>query len=233
MDFRMKNLKRKNMKLYWRISFSSIVLLLFFTTCGTIYKYFDKDDVEVSNIPNKYGEIEMPFYNQDSMPYYYYVKSHPKLTRDSIKAFQNVLYCISPYKGLKLNGTLYRFYLNGDTMSIESFKKGKWDGTNVFFYFYGNKRELCNSWKNGKQHGVEYQYDKTGLIRFVCHWDMNKREGEELGYYKNGSIRYKGNYRNNCKDGVWYHFTESGDTLKIEYWDKGKAVDSIMIFPEL
>ena len=226
----MENQVQKDMKRHWRNSFSIIIFfLLFFNGCGTIYKYFDNEDIEVSNIPNKYGEKEMPFYDQDSTPYYYYVKGRIKLSRDSIKAFQNVLYCISSYKGLKLNGTLYRFYLNGDTMSIESFKKGKWDGSNVFFYHYGNKREICNSWKNGMQDGAEYQYDKTGLIRYICHWDMNKREGEEIGYYKNGNICYKGNYSNNCKDGAWYHFTESGDTLKIEYWDKGMVLDSVII----
>ncbi len=217
------------MKRQWRISFS-IIFLFFLYGCGTIYMYFDNEDIEVSNIPSKYGERERPFYNQDSTPYYYYVKGHLKLTRDSIKAFQNVLYCISPYKGLKQNGTLYRFYLNGDTMSIETFKKGKWDGLNVYFY-YGNKREICNSWRNGIKYGTEYQYDKNGLIRYICHWDMNKREGEEICYYKNGNICYKGNYRNNCKDGAWYYFTEAGDTLKIEYWNKDMVMDSIIMVP--
>lgn len=156
--------------------------------------------------------------------YYYYAEGKHSVTKDPTKAkyttrigqFRHG----DPVKLVWLDGL-------GDTMRVECYEKN-WKRQSVVYY-YGEKHiELRREYKDGKQHGTTEYYYPNGNLRQKSFWKEGRMNGEYFNYYSNGQLRIKGYYTEDQYDKTFLYFSEQGDTLKIEHWDNGILIDSML-----
>ncbi|MBQ7490654.1 MAG: hypothetical protein IJT51_09095 [Bacteroidales bacterium] len=114
----------------------------------------------------------------------------------------------------------------GDTMRVECYEK-RWKICSDICY-YGEKHiESRNEYKDGKLHGISEDFYPNGIPKTITSWEEGVMHGAYFNYYPNGQLRIKGYYTADKFDKTFLYFNEQGDTLKIEYWDKGILLDCI------
>lgn len=103
------------------------------------------------------------------------------------------------FSGRLLNGAYTETYLNHNTRTMGTFKKGLKDGT----------------WKD---------WDERGTLIQVVNWHNGIRSGSFSFFNPDGSLKQSGEYHQNELDGpVVFH--ESRDSSRIVYYNNGRALN--------
>lgn len=103
------------------------------------------------------------------------------------------------------------YYENGDIYLYENyFKNGQ---------LYLSKPLKCNS-INGKL----VIYMDNGTRGFEIEYKLGRKDGIGKSFYENGNVHYLTSFRNNKKNGRQIEFSETGDTLQIEFFKDGKLI---------
>jgi len=140
--------------------------------------------------------------------------------------------CTNPYN--KKNGYYEVRNSNGIPQYIKYYNdKGELDGASISF----NPKGELNSFiymKDGIEIGPSMIYYSDGSLNICDTYIEGKQEGVSVHYNPKGILTRKSYYRNGLKEGEQYYFNyETGDTIKIEVYSKGKLLDSIVRFAPL
>ncbi len=151
--------------------------------------------------------------------------------------FENNVYFIDSYykrNGEKLiqNGKgIYSVYaddgktiiLNGKVLN--GLRNGTW---NVLNPLSQNVIQTLNYVK-GKMNGIQETYYDSGELASKGLMENDLKEGEWIWYNDNGTINSKVNFVHNKKDGKQILCDNYGETLKEEYYDKGKLIKELIL----
>lgn len=121
----------------------------------------------------------------------------------------------------------YSYYVKGELQYVEK------------FYKIGIIKEVIN-YKNGREHGIYYNYHQNGSLREICHFINGRKHGPYHKYFKGELIEETGRYNNGELDGLVYTFFENRrvesvkrlsngilDGRTTEYYEDG-AISSII-----
>lgn len=67
------------------------------------------------------------------------------------------------------------------------------------------------TYKDNKQHGPRYLFNKEGIIISEENYNMDVFHGAELTYYPSGALHTKGNFTNGVLDSMFYVYYETGE----------------------
>lgn len=103
----------------------------------------------------------------------------------------------------KVSGLSIRYSEDGDTLSTIQFR-------------------------DSRQHGLSKAFHNNNKVAAIVEFVDGFEEGKDLSYYENGQVKHKGQNHLGVKTGIWYYYSEVGELLKVEHWEKGKvqSVDS-------
>jgi antitoxin component YwqK of YwqJK toxin-antitoxin module len=147
------------------------------------------------------------------------------------------------YKGDSiLHGRMITWFENGRLLAKGKFENNlrvdtsfKYDingNLNRTFYYQNDKPKIITDYyPDGKKYrqlnyleGIHRLWFPSGQLKNI----IAENEGDFIDYFPNGNIKMKGIRENGKREGVYYHFTEKGDTLKTIVYVKGLAVDSTL-----
>lgn len=77
--------------------------------------------------------------------------------------------------------------------------------------------------QNGQRQGEWNSFHPDGTPWSTHYYDKGKQEGLYRVYYANGQARIKGQYTADKEVGMWYFFTETGDTARTVNFDLPNA----------
>lgn len=128
--------------------------------------------------------------------------------------------------GLK-HGILIEYYYDGKPFIIEHYVKDSLDGQRCFFE-ENNILKSIIMYENGIRQGCTFYFDsQDGTLNVIEYYRDNKREGESIGFYPNGSIYFKMNYKNDDLDGERIIYSETGEIIVHDYYEKGIFVKKL------
>lgn len=131
------------------------------------------------------------------------------------------------YKKGKSIGKVENYYSNGTVSSIVMFdESGKENGMNTWYDLDGKKYHEFDV-KNNEITEIRF-FDKSGTMKKVAERKMKKLDYQS--FYANGNLSSKGLIDGLKKDGKWEYFDEYGNLRKIEFFDDGVVVDSIVYY---
>lgn len=108
-------------------------------------------------------------------------------------------------------------------------ENGLVNGASISFNESGNVRSFTYLIDDSIINGPSFRLYDNGEINYMDTYLNGLREGISLHFNQRGILTRKSYYRNGVKDGEQYYFDyNSGDTLKIEYYLKGKLIDSLL-----
>ncbi|WP_298393185.1 hypothetical protein [Flavobacterium sp.] len=140
------------------------------------------------------------------------------------------------------------FYNGGNLLtSIEYYENG-FVAKNSFYTYIHNKKESRNLkttreleyYENGnlkiqreiieKEKDVEIEtvkeYYQNGFLKSETELIDLDKNGIYREYYENGNVKYQGKFQNDKPIEKQYHYHENGKRHKIEYWKKGKLINT-------
>lgn len=123
------------------------------------------------------------------------------------------------YKGKKKVGVWKRFRDDG---SIDT----KYEyGANEETYKrtdYNSKSEVISikNFKDGKEHGIQQEFDDQGKLKTECYYNMGDKDGLYKEYYK-GVLELEGTYKKGLKNGIWTAYSDGKVRYK-EVWKDGE-----------
>ena len=140
------------------------------------------------------------------------------------------------------------FYNGGNLLtSIEYYENG-FVAKNSFYTYIHNKKESRNLkttreleyYENGnlkiqreiieKEKDVEIatvkQYYQNSFLKSETELIDLDKNGIYREYYENGNVKYEGKFQNDKPIEKQYHYHENGKQHKIEYWKKGKLINT-------
>ncbi|WP_417601419.1 toxin-antitoxin system YwqK family antitoxin [Owenweeksia hongkongensis] len=157
-------------------------------------------------------------------------------------------------EGLR-DGEALSFYHSGAVINKAIFKNGIRVGENFVYYEDSSIKikEVYN--ESGELHGVYEEYFENGILKKKGRFEDGNMAGEWKEYYENGEL-YEPNQMKNgelegiqkvfhtngqlgviglsqggLEEGEWIYLDLDGDTLKEEYYEKGKLVRSNQLKP--
>jgi|SRR6185312_4758297 len=109
-----------------------------------------------------------------------YIGLNDSITTDTSAFF----YCLSIYKGGKVNGIVRCYFNHGYLNSETPYVDGKINGVQKFFYKSGKILETIDM-TDGKANGMSKFYYESGKLKMVTPF-INGKQGVGKGYYENG-----------------------------------------------
>ena len=123
------------------------------------------------------------------------------------------------------------YYLDGNLESELVYKRGKLDGTAVWYYQHGKKSleityengqkegKMMRFFRNGKIETIEFyendalnglssKYSEDGVLVSELFYKNGKKDGIIRQYFPDGSLFFTGQYADDQYDGKWEYFDE-------------------------
>jgi antitoxin component YwqK of YwqJK toxin-antitoxin module len=121
------------------------------------------------------------------------------------------------YRAGIVEGTKYRFHVDGEVLGIDRYVKGVKNGICEEFHS-GGALHYSTEYKNGKiVDGENVYYYPSGSKKFVDNYKNGLKFGMSTTYYESGAVEIEGIYRDKGhKEGPWIEYYESG-AVKEEY----------------
>ena len=160
-------------------------------------------------------------------------------------------------KNFELDG-VWKFYAPTGELRMElEYKNGKKDGNRIVYspqdysiekfkqdtlvdkiavYYNSGKIKSEVPVEMGKKHGLEKEYDTTGLVVMVTHYfggvmtrresinrtdNFGMKQGNWKFFWENGNLKEEGTFYNDKKHGFFKYYDEEGNFLAVEKWDRG------------
>ncbi|MBP1673568.1 MAG: hypothetical protein H6Q25_1383 [Bacteroidetes bacterium] len=121
-----------------------------------------------------------------------------------------------------------------DEYIVENYKLDTLTGS-VITYFNNGKIKKTVPIVDGRKHGMEKEFDQTGLVVAVAQYyggiltrreQINRtdnfgfKQGNWKLFWPNGNLQEEGTYYNNKKHGFFKYYDTLGNFLNVEKWDK-------------
>jgi len=132
-----------------------------------------------------------------------------------IKKFPDGKTQLSVFKDEKTNEKLaeIEFHPDGKTYLEKHFKGEKLNGESYSYYVDG-KRWSLNTYKDGQYHGPWKAWWPNGSIRLEGKYENGIATGEWFFYHDNGKIDTRGFYNKGVKTGVWTSYNPEGTLVR-------------------
>ncbi|WP_347065416.1 hypothetical protein [Flavobacterium sp. WV_118_3] len=131
--------------------------------------------------------------------------------------------------GRLINGEktgIWKFFNNDNILvKVSNYNNGKLDGVTTSYYLTGSVYSV-GYYKNGIPSGNMSVFYEDGKLNFSDNYHNGKKEGISYFYSKEDGIEMKSNYENGLKEGKQIHL-KGMDTLKIDFFEKGKLIKTI------
>jgi len=116
-----------------------------------------------------------------------------------------------------LNGKRMLFYESGDTLLVENYTMGKFEGPFREYFSNGHLKAEGNYIENAMKGNWKSYYD-NGQLKEVVAFEKNEENGPFIEYYKNGNLKAEGSYLNgDYEEGPLNLYNEAGElTRKME-----------------
>ncbi|MCL2132378.1 MAG: toxin-antitoxin system YwqK family antitoxin [Lentimicrobiaceae bacterium] len=101
------------------------------------------------------------------------------------------------------------YYLDGGLESELVYKRGKLDGTAVWYYQHG-KKSLEITYKNGRKDGKMMRFFRNGKIETIEYYQNDVLDGLSSTYNENGVLISELFYKNGEKDGIIKQYFPDG-----------------------
>lgn len=120
-----------------------------------------------------------------------------------------------------LNGPRVLYYPQGDTLSVEMYRMGRFEGAYRAYYENG-QLQLSGMYVNNEMSGAWRKYYDTGELMEVVTMKANLENGPFVEYFRNGKLKAEGSYL----DGPYEHellklYNEEGELVRKMNCDKG------------
>ena len=147
--------------------------------------------------------------------HYFFYKYLPNIENEG--QFKKINNKICLEKDIPFTGRIKN--IKGNYVEIYSYKNGDLNGLSTVYY--NDEIKEIGHWKDDKQNGVFYFYDKEGILVDKANFKDGMRNGlTEQFYEKTGKKRVKGEYRDNLKIGEWVQYYKNGNLqAKVNYID--------------
>ncbi len=125
------------------------------------------------------------------------------------------------YVANNLDGVRTLYYENGDTLIVEHYQDGKYEGSFQAFYVNG-QLELDGQYVDNTMTGKWRRYYKSGELMEIVTFENNAENGPFVEYYKNGNLKAEGNYLDGDNEhGLLKMYDEGGNLIKKMECDRG------------
>jgi antitoxin component YwqK of YwqJK toxin-antitoxin module len=91
-------------------------------------------------------------------------------------------------------------------------------------YFPTGELKMAGKVKNGERVGPWASWFRNGQKNSEATYIKGKMDGKYKVWYENGQLRIEGQYKEDKETGTWYFYSEMGDTLKVQDFDKNQPV---------
>lgn len=98
---------------------------------------------------------------------------------------------------------------NGKLTYSAIIKNGVLDGSVVYFYPSGNRKET-GSYREGLKHGVWERYEDNGVKTAQGNYNEGKKDGVWLVWDANGVKRFEMKYKDGEKVDTWFEYDSTG-----------------------
>jgi antitoxin component YwqK of YwqJK toxin-antitoxin module len=129
----------------------------------------------------------------------------------------------SIYKNDTLEGVRVLWDDKGDTIVVEHYSNGKFEG--LFRSFYsGNKINVESSYKNNQLEGWVTRYYPSGGIMEKVFFVNNEENGDFEEYYENGNIKATGKYKDGpFEEGELILYDDLAEKIRVMFCELGKC----------
>lgn len=131
----------------------------------------------------------------------------------------------------KKQDTLSWFYENGELESQEITELDTISGQStgfVYWFYESGKLHKRIPLINEKQNGLVEIFYESGEFKAKTEYTDGLMNGNGIGYYESGVISYKGKVIKNNIHGDFKYYNEYGELIKIENYNNGQLLDSIV-----
>lgn len=116
----------------------------------------------------------------------------------------------------------YYSYYNRNVSAIESYLKGKRNGTFISYYNNGDVSEKIE-YSNDRKSGSWEQYFRGNVPKLKATYTDNMLNGPFTVYYASGKPYISGIYKNDVREGKWTLYHEDGSVQNTLNYIAGKA----------
>ena len=128
-----------------------------------------------------------------------------------------------PYKRGKLDGTAIWYYQHGKKSLEIVYKNGLKEGKMMRFYRNG-KIETIENYKNDMLEGISLKYEENGVLLSELSYKNGKKDGIIKQYFSDGSLFFTGQYSDDQYNGTWEYFDNEGFKVGEGNFVKGKGI---------
>jgi len=128
-----------------------------------------------------------------------------------------------PYKRGKLNGTAVWYYQHGKKSLEITYKNGLKEGEMMRFFRNG-KIESIENYTNDTLNGISLRYEEDGILISELFYKNGKKDGIVKQYFPDGSLFFTGQYVEGNYDGHWEYFDDEGFKVGEGHFVNGKGV---------
>lgn len=183
---------------------SFLLFCLCFVACG--------EQTEVVENTTEDGNIER---------YTRLVKDYAKQGKYTLTNTSGVLLEEANYTNDTLDGARILFFENGDTMQVEYYKMGQFEGS-YEEYFNGGKLKTSGQYEANAMKGKWTVYYNSGQVKEEVTFEGNEENGPFIEYYRNGNLKAEGAYLNgDFEHGPLSLYNEEGELIRKMECDKG------------
>jgi len=125
---------------------------------------------------------------------------------------------------------LYYWFSSGLIKSTQGGYSGKLLNGGYQELFHNKNLKELGTFRSGLKMGKWMSWDENGRLKEEDNWDSGKRNGIYSKYDSLGRLVEKGKYRNGLLNGKQTSLI--GDSTKIAYYKKGKAIPKPYILPK-
>jgi len=133
----------------------------------------------------------------------------------------SVLIEVANYHNDTLDGRRILFSMKGDTETIETYRKGKFEGPYLSYYQNG-KLAFTGLYQNNSMEGIWERFYESGQLMEKVTFSNNQENGPFVEYNENGSIKTEGTYVNgDNEDGELKMYDKNGMLIRKMQCDNG------------
>lgn len=210
-----EKLVRNMMKSY----FSSLLACLLIASCTGEHSsvageedFYDAPGLEVMEQKNEFGHVEkIQRRIADGTRHGRYLRTTPE------GAVLEEAY----YRNDTLDGLRILYFTEGDTLSVETYDMGVFEGAFRQYYESG-QLQIKGMYVDNEMTGKWRQYYENGQLMEVVSFEANQENGPFIEYHPNGALKAEGNYLDgDYEHGLLKLYDEQGMLVRKMNCEKG------------
>lgn len=140
-----------------------------------------------------------------------------RVERDSVGKIREA----AVYLNDQLDGLRVLFFPSGDTLIVESYAQGNFQGPYRIYYPNG-RLKMRGQYRDNKMEGIWAKYNEAGQLLEEVTFHDNLENGPFREYFPSGQLQVEGTYLDGDKEhGELTFYNESGELVKTMQCDRG------------